>query len=83
MAFGPGKYDDLCKLVREQSGGKLVIVAVLDGERGSGFSVQMRAPEHATEETYDMLMVQARVMREVADDLQMRARRMRQRQRGN
>lgn len=44
MPLGPGKYDDLCTLVRaragigEQGGG--VIVIVMGGNRGSGFSVQ-------------------------------------------
>jgi hypothetical protein len=43
MALGPGKYDDLCSYVRAQagiadSGG--VAVIVINGNRGSGFSVQ-------------------------------------------
>jgi hypothetical protein len=41
--IGPGKYDDLCTYVREQSGvtdkgGTIVIV--IGGNKGSGFSVQ-------------------------------------------
>lgn len=41
MAAGAGKYDDLCTLVREQSGGRLVVVIVgPGGEHGPGFSVQ-------------------------------------------
>ena len=49
MTAGPGKYDDLCTLVREQAGiheegvgadrgGAIVIV--IGGSRGDGFSVQ-------------------------------------------
>jgi hypothetical protein len=43
MAFGPGKYDDLCTLLRERagitgSGG--VFLIVLGGEKGNGFSCQ-------------------------------------------
>jgi hypothetical protein len=44
MALGPGKYDDVCSLVREQvgisedSGG--VIVIVVGGNKGNGFACQ-------------------------------------------
>lgn len=42
MALGPGRYDDLCTLVRERAGvaegGAIVII--IGGDRGSGFSVQ-------------------------------------------
>ena len=45
MAIGPGKYDDLCTLARgyvgipdDGSGG--VIVIVVGGRRGNGFSCQ-------------------------------------------
>jgi hypothetical protein len=45
MTFGPGKYDDLATMVREAAGvgskrGGGVIVIVVNGERGNGFSVQ-------------------------------------------
>ena len=39
-AFGPGKYDDLCTRVREESTAVAAIVVIVGGERGSGFSVQ-------------------------------------------
>lgn len=43
--MGPGKYDDLCSLVRERAGigdhdGGGVIVIVLGGHHGNGFSCQ-------------------------------------------
>jgi hypothetical protein len=43
MPWGPGKYDDLCTTAFD--GAKIkgrggVIVIVIDGDRGSGFSVQ-------------------------------------------
>lgn len=43
MALGPGKYDDMVSLVRQQigmtdSGG--VALIVIGGERGPGFSIQ-------------------------------------------
>lgn len=40
MSLGSGKYDDLATLVRERSRAQSVVVIVIDGERGSGFSVQ-------------------------------------------
>lgn len=40
MAFGPGKYDDLCTYAREAAKAQGVVLIVTDGERGSGFSVQ-------------------------------------------
>jgi hypothetical protein len=45
MAIGPGKYDDLCTLVRERVGigddtGGGVFVIVVGGNRGDGFSCQ-------------------------------------------
>lgn len=40
MAFGPGKYDELCSYVREDAAAAGVIVIVLDGKNGSGFSCQ-------------------------------------------
>lgn len=43
--FGPGKYDDLCDLVREQAGITTggVVVMVIGGKHGSGFSIQADA----------------------------------------
>lgn len=51
MALGPGKYDDLCTLVRQKAKAKGALVIILDGEKGSGFSCQadlvvtLRLPE--------------------------------------
>jgi hypothetical protein len=39
MAFGPGKYDDLCTSVREQTGGGVLLI-VMGGKHGNGFSCQ-------------------------------------------
>jgi hypothetical protein len=39
MPVGPGKYDDLCTYVRERTGGSVVLI-VVDGSKGPGFSVQ-------------------------------------------
>jgi len=40
MAQGPGKYDDMATYVREQTNARGVIVIVVGGNKGSGFSVQ-------------------------------------------
>jgi len=40
MALGPGKYDDLATAAREAAGARAVIVIVVGGNKGSGFSVQ-------------------------------------------
>lgn len=51
MPVGPGKYDDLCTLVRDRVGlggdnlkiGSGVMVIVLNGDKGNGFAVQADA----------------------------------------
>ena len=45
MAFGPGKYDDICTQIREQVGiteetGGGIVVIVIGGRQGPGFAVQ-------------------------------------------
>jgi hypothetical protein len=61
MAIGPGKYDDLAALVREQSQAEGVIVMVIRGHRGSGFAV------HVTPELTAALPA---MLRRLADDLE-------------
>ena len=43
MARGPGKYDDLATLVRTRAKAEGVIVIVIGGSKGGGFSVQASA----------------------------------------
>lgn len=38
--IGPGKYDDICTMAREQAKAKSVILIINDGCKGSGFSCQ-------------------------------------------
>jgi hypothetical protein len=64
MAIGPGKYDDLCTQVRESAQAKGAIVIVLDGERGSGFSVQ--ADLASTLRLPDLLDI---ISRQIRDDM--------------
>ena len=40
MPEGAGKYDEECTIVRNRTEGSVVLVAVIDGNKGSGFSVQ-------------------------------------------
>ena len=39
MAEGPGKYDDACTAAREITGGNVILI-VIGGKKGAGFSVQ-------------------------------------------
>lgn len=39
MAEGPGKYDAACVAAMQATGGTTVVIAVLNGNHGSGFSV--------------------------------------------
>ncbi len=43
---GPGKYDHCCTLARHAAKAKGAIVIIMEGENGSGFSVQI-PPENA------------------------------------
>ena len=40
MSIGPGKYDALATYVREETNAESVVVIVMNGNRGAGFSVQ-------------------------------------------
>ena len=40
MAQGPGKYDDVATMALSATRAQAVIVVVIGGDRGSGFSVQ-------------------------------------------
>lgn len=60
MAIGEGKYDELATLARERSGARGVVVIVIDGAQGHGFSVQ--APPGLT------LMLPA-LLRAIADQI--------------
>ena len=39
MSTGAGKYDDACTLARGLTGGTVILI-VINGDHGSGFSVQ-------------------------------------------
>jgi hypothetical protein len=57
----PGKYDDLCTYVREQSNAAAAVVIIVGGNQGHGFSVQAFAD--MSSQLPDMLEDIARRMR--------------------
>ena len=59
---GPGKYDDICTMVRENTQATGAIVIVVDGNKGSGFSVQTISPDFAN--------ILPKILRLMADDLE-------------
>lgn len=65
MAEGPGKYDDLVTLVREKTGAAGVLLIVLDGNKGSGFSVHL-----ATHSEIDSMLQTVRLLRHMADQIE-------------
>ena len=38
--IGPGKYDDICTAARVLSGAEVALVVIINGDKGSGFSLQ-------------------------------------------
>ena len=40
MSLGAGKYDPLCTHVREQAKAECVLLIVMGGDKGNGFSMQ-------------------------------------------
>jgi hypothetical protein len=63
MAAGPGKYDDICTVAREMAKADGAIVIIIDGERGSGFSVQLREGYMPPETLAGMLEAVASMIR--------------------
>jgi hypothetical protein len=61
MPVGPGKYDDLATLVRERAQADAVIVIVVGGNKGAGFSCQGPA---------DMTVRLPAALRFVADEIE-------------
>jgi hypothetical protein len=61
MALGPGKYDDLCTLVRLQADADAAIVIVLGGRVGNGFDCQ-GSPE--------LILQLPGILRSIADQIE-------------
>lgn len=62
MAVGPGKYDRVCTELREAMGADAVVVIILNGKRGTGFSMQ--ASPQAARAMPDLLEVVVKGMRD-------------------
>ena len=62
MTAGPGKYDDMATYVQEETDAHLVVIAIIDGNKGSGFSVQAVSME--------LLKRIPQVLRDLADSLE-------------
>jgi hypothetical protein len=62
MTEGPGKYDDMATYVQEKTDAQLVVVAVVGGNKGGGFSVQSVSIE--------LLKQVPQVLRDLADSLE-------------
>ena len=44
MSVGPGRYNEVCTLVRKRTRARAVVLLILDGDRGQGFEVQTADP---------------------------------------
>lgn len=65
MPPGPGKYDDACTVARESTQAEAVVLLVLNGDRGTGFSVQSHG-EDISAALPDLLEHMARQIRQSA-----------------
>ncbi|HEY1448413.1 MAG TPA: hypothetical protein VGF33_07730 [Caulobacteraceae bacterium] len=61
MPRGPGKYDHLATAARVAAGARAVIVMVIDGDLGSGFSVQADEP---------LALTLPAILRDLADQIE-------------
>lgn len=65
MATGPGKYDKECTIIRATCEAQGVVLMVLGGNRGSGFSVQLPATSEA-----DSCRQLVKILRDMADQIE-------------
>jgi hypothetical protein len=62
MPEGGGKYEEACARAREETGAAAVLLVVIGGKLGSGFSVATLTPE--------LLASFPRLLRDVADGIE-------------
>lgn len=62
MPLGPGKYDDVTTAILLDLEASGVLVGVIGGKRGSGFSISLASPS--------MAPVVVSVLRSIADELE-------------
>lgn len=68
MALGPGKYDDACTYVRKRHRARGVIVIVMDGDHGDGFSCQT-PPDLMAQIPRKLALIAATISRDIGKDL--------------
>jgi hypothetical protein len=61
MPFGPGKYDDDATAIREKLKADGIILIVLGGDKGQGFSAQLN---------FAATMAMPEILRTVADQIE-------------
>lgn len=66
--LGPGKYDDACTAARTMTNAEVALVIILNGDKGSGFSMQGDAAAQPTVEQVATLLehVAAELRRDAA-----------------
>jgi molybdate-binding protein len=62
MPMGEGKYDDMATYVMKKTGAHSVIVAVIGGDRGTGFSMQT--------DNFNVLKSVPDILRTMADEIE-------------
>lgn len=62
MALGPGKYDEICTKVREETKATAAMVVIGGGDKGNGFSLQASDIE--------FLLALPRILRQIADEIE-------------
>lgn len=60
MAWGPGKYDDLATEIRTKARAAGVLLLVVNGDKGSGFSAQLPA---------DLTLALPQILRDIAKQI--------------
>jgi hypothetical protein len=65
MTLGPGKYDAICTLAREQAEAEAALLLILGGNKGSGFSVQVQVQANMV-----LLRALPALLRDVADQIE-------------
>lgn len=64
---GAGKYDGACNELVRSTGGEIVVVMIVDGKRGSGFSIAVRQDKRDAE----IVMVELpHMLRDLADKIE-------------
>jgi len=61
VAQGPGKYDDLATIIQARTGAQGIMLAVVGGDKGDGFSVIA---------TLDTAQAIPHALRKVADEIE-------------